>query len=440
VDDCNGCHVALGCTARDGRQAGNALTLVCLEAARGRRRPNLALRLRRDTPESVWDAALDLIATGNGLPALYCEENYLHAIDQAHLNLPDEEKHDFAFGGCTELMVHGCSNVGSLDADFNVLQILEESLHRHLPACASFEDFFRTFCADLCTGIADLTTHVNRSQEVRATWHPQIIRTLLIDDCIDRGRNYQNGGARWNWSIINIVGLSNTIDALAAVRQVVFEERCASAETLLAALRVNYAGYEDLRGRLAQCPKFGNDVPAVDALAHRLSGIVFHEFKRYAPWRGGRFLPATLMFVTYGWFGEPVGATPDGRRAGTPVSDSAGAVQGRDRCGPTAMLRSVAGLQQEHAPGTLVVNIRLAKSLFATTAGREQVKSLIRTYFALGGMQLQVNVIDQQVLRHAIAHPECHGDLIVRVGGYSEYFNRLDDALKHSLLERTEHQ
>jgi len=122
------------------------------------------------------------------------------------------------------------------------------------------------------------------------------------------------------------------------------------------------------------------------------------------------------------------------------VSDSAGPVQGRDRHGPTAMLRSVAGLRQEHAPGTLVVNIRLARSLFASPSGREQVKSLISAYFAMGGLQLQVNVVDQAVLRDAIAHPERHGDLIVRIGGYSEYFNRLDETLRRGLLERTEHQ
>jgi len=440
VDDCDGWNVALGGTTRDGREASNALTLVCLEAVRGCRRPNLALRLRQDSPDAVWDAALETIATGAGLPALYCEENYLRAIDLAGLNLPEEDKRNFAFGGCTELMVHGCSNVGSLDGDYSVIKTLEESLQRHLPACANFEEFFQAFAADLRAGIAELTAAIDKHQEIRATWYPQVLRTLLIDDCIDRGRNYQNGGARWNWSVINIVGLSNAIDALAAVRQVVFEERAVTAEALLAALRADYAGAEELRQRLLHCPKFGNDDPAVDALAHRLSGLVFREFKRYAPWRGGRYLPATLMFVTYGWFGQPVGATPDGRAAGTPVSDSAGPVQGRDRHGPTAMLRSVAGLQQQHAPGTLVVNIRLARSFFATPAGREQVKSLIRTYFALGGMQLQVNVVDQAVLRDAVAHPERYGDLVIRVGGYSEYFTRLDGDVQRSLLERTEHQ
>jgi formate C-acetyltransferase len=439
VDDCCGWNVALGGSTREGREASNPVTILCLEAARGMRRPNLAMRLRRDTPEAVWEAVIDALAAGGGLPALYCEENYLRAIDLAQLNLPDDDKRDFAFGGCTELMIHGCSNVGSLDGDFSVIKCLEDSLQRHLPACAAFDDLLAAFEADLRAGIASLTAAVSRNQEARAAYHPQLIRTLLIDDCVDRGKSYSNGGARYNWSVINIVGLSNAIDSLAAVRKAVYEERRVMAEELLAALRADFAGHESLRKHLEQCPRFGNDDAEVNALAHRLSGVVYREFKRYAPWRGGKFLCGTLMFVTYGWFGQPVGATPDGRLAGAPVADSAGPVQGRDHRGPTAMLQSVASLQQVHAPGTLVVNLRLAKELFTTPEGRAKLRSLIRAYFDLGGMQLQINVVDQAVLRDAIAHPERHGDLIVRVGGYSEYFNRLDAALKRSILERTEH-
>jgi len=440
VDRCCGWNVAIGGSTREGEEASNDLTVLCLEAIRGMRRPNLAIRLRRDTPQRVWDAVIDTLAVGGGLPALYCEENYLRAIDLAQLNLPDDDKRDFAFGGCTELMIHGCSSVGSLDGDFSVIKTLEDSLHRHLPACATFEDFMTAFEADLRAGIADLTASVCRNQETRSTHHPELIRTLLIDDCIDRGKNYYDGGARYNWSVINIVGLSNAIDSLVAVRKAVYDERRAGAEELLGALSANFNGYGSLRQYLEHCPRYGNDDPEVNALANRLSGVVYRELKRYAPWRGGKFLCGTLMFVTYGWFGKPVGATPDGRLAGAPVADSAGPVQGRDTHGPTAMLRSVASLQQEHAPGTLVVNIRVAKELFATPEGRAKLQSLIRGYFDLGGMQLQVNVVDQEVLRDAIAHPERHGDLIVRVGGYSEYFNALDDDLKRTILERVEHQ
>jgi formate C-acetyltransferase len=440
VDRCCGWNVALGGSARDGEEASNELTVLCLEAGRGMRRPNLAIRLRRDTPQAVWDGVIDTLAVGGGLPALYCEENYLRALDMAQLNLPDEDKRDFAFGGCTEIMIHGCSNVGSLDGDFSVIKTLEESLHRHLPGCATFDDFLAAFEADLRAGIAELTAAVSRNQELRATYHPQLIRTILIDDCVDRGKNYYDGGARYNWSVINIVGLSNAIDSLTAVRTAVYDQHRVSAGDVLAALRANFEGHDTLRRYLERCPRFGNDDPEVNALANRLSGAVYREFKRYAPWRGGKFLCGTLMFVTYGWFGRPVGATPDGRLAGTPVADSAGPVQGRDTHGPTACLRSVASLHQVHAPGTLVVNLRLSKELFATPRGRAKLQSLIRGYFDLGGMQLQVNVVDQEVLRDAIAHPERHGDLIVRVGGYSEYFNALDDDLKRTILERVEHQ
>lgn len=440
VDQCCGWNVALGGSTREGGEASNDLTILCLEAARGMRRPNLAIRLRRDAPQPVWDAVIDTLASGTGLPALYCEENYLRAMDLAQLNLPDEDKRDFAFGGCTELMIHGCSAVGSLDGDFSVIKTLEDSLHRRLPACGTFADFLAAFETDLRAGIADLTAAASRNQEIRAAYHPQLLRTLLIDDCIARGKSYYNGGARCNWSVINIVGLSNAVDSLAAVRRGVYEDRRVSAEELLAALRANFEGREPLRQYLQRCPRYGNDDPEVNALAHHLSGVVYREFKRYAPWRGGKFLCGTLMFVTYGWFGKPVGATPDGRLAGAPIADSAGPVQGRDAKGPTAMLRSVASLQQEHAPGTLVVNLRLAQELFAAPEGRAKLQSLVRGYFDLGGMQLQINVVDQEVLRDAIAHPERHGDLIVRVGGYSEYFNALDDDLKRSLLERTEHR
>jgi trans-4-hydroxy-L-proline dehydratase len=267
-----------------------------------------------------------------------------------------------------------------------------------------------------------------------------LVRTLLIDDCIDRGREYYDGGARHNWSVINIVGLSNAIDSLEAVRRAVYSDARVSATGLLEALRADFHGHDDLRAYLQRCPRFGNDEPEADALAARLSATVYREFKRYAPWRGGRFLCGTLMFVTYGWYGRPVGATPDGRLAGTPVGDSAGPGPGRDRHGPTAMLRSVAALAQAHAPGTLVVNIRVSAEHVTTPEGRARLRALISAYFELGGLQLQVNVVDQEVLRDALAHPDRHGDLIVRVGGYSEYFNRLDDDLKRSILERTEHR
>ncbi len=439
LDTADGWNVALGGSTRDGAEASNPLTVLCLEAAAGRRRPNLALRLREDTPDAVWEAALDALRRGGGLPALYSEENYQRALAATHLGVTLADARDLAFGGCTELMIQGASNVGSLDGDINLAKLLDDVLPDALRTAASFADVYDAFLTAYRAEVYRVTGLVCEWQRLRAAYYPQLLRTLFTDDCIDRGRSFQYGGARYNWSILNIVGMSNVIDALAAVREVVFNTGEVPAAELVAALRADFAGFEKLRARLRACPRFGNDAPAVDALAHRLSGEVFAELQRYAPWRGGKFIAGTLMFVTYGWFGAPVGATADGRGSGEPVSDSAGPVQGRDTHGPTAMLRSVAQLQQQRAPGTLVVNIRFAAELFDTPEGRAQLKAMIRTYFHLGGLQLQVNVVDQAVLRDAMAHPDRHADLVVRMGGYSEYFTRLDAPLQASVLARTEH-
>jgi pyruvate-formate lyase len=439
VNICNGWNTAIGGTAVDGTEGANDLTLVCIEAAKGRRRPNLALRLRRDTPEEVWDQALDTISGGTGIPALYNEEEYVRAIHEAHLGVARDDIPHLAFGGCTELMVHGRSNVGSVDDYYNLALCLENSLHQHLGHCTTFGEFVEQLKAEISREILEMTDKVSAWQESKATWQPQPIRTLLIDDCIDNGMEFNAGGARYNWSVISISGLSNTYDSLAAVREVVYDTEQVSASELLDALEANFEGYEDLRRRLGECPRFGNDDPYVDDLAAEIAEHTFRQFLKHAPWRGGKYLGACLMFVTYGPFGEPVGALPDGRLAGTPVGDSAGAFQGRDVSGPTALVKSATRVPNRLAPGTLVTNIRFTKRLFDDPQAREHVKALIRTYFELGGMQLQINVVDQEILKDAIEHPERHGDLIVRVGGYSEYFNRLSDGLKLTVLERVEH-
>jgi len=440
TDANNGWSAGIGGTAPDGGSGCNALTLVCLEAARNIRRPNLQLHVRRDMPDEYWEAALDTIATGCGLPALYNEEQYLRALRDAHLGLREGDLAWYNGGGCTETMIHGRSNVGSLDAGINLPLILVDTLDAHLASASSFTELLAACKSDIADVVREIATNVNANQEAKARLRPQPVRSLLVDDCIENGREFNAGGARYNWSVINVAGLANVVDSLAAVREVVFENKEKTGGELLDALHRNYEGEEDLRRRLERCPRFGNDDPRADNIAVEIADLVFREFLLYAPWRGGKFLASCLMFVTYAQAGEPVAATPDGRLAGAPIADSAGPVQGRDRGGPTAMLKSVARIPHRLAPGTLVVNARFTKDLVTTPVGRARLRDLIRVYFELGGMQIQINVVDQEVLKDAIEHPERHEDLVVRIGGYSEYFNRLSPALKRTVLERTEHR
>jgi formate C-acetyltransferase len=390
-------------------------------------------------PEHFWEATLDTVGTGCGLPALYNEEAYLRALSEAPLNFKGDDIYDYAFGGCTETMVHGMSNVGSLDADINLLEILVETLEKYFLKAKNFDEIKKQYFKALSEAIAQLTSQVNADQSLKARFLPQPIRSLLIDDCIDVGLEYNGGGARYNWSVINVVGLANVADSLMAIKELVFDKKEIDASFFWQALKDNFVGHELLRKRISLCPTYGNDKLEVDMLAKETSTFVFSQLALHKPWRGGRFLPACLMFVTYAEGGKHIMATPDGREKGSPVADSAGPMQGRDHSGPTSMIRSVSQLNHQMAPGTLVVNIRFTKSLFDSPEGRKAIKNLIQTYFNLGCLQIQINVVDQKVLEDAIIHPEKYEDLIVRVGGYSTYFNNLTPELKLSILKRTEH-
>lgn len=439
TDANSGWSAGIGGTTSTGEPAYNDLTIVCLEAAQKIRRPNLQLHVRRDMPPEVWDAALDTIATGCGLPALYHEEEYLRSLKEAHLGIREDDLGWHNGGGCTETMIHGRSNVGSLDAGINLPLILVHTLNDHFATAASFDALVAAYKQDVAAGVRRIAHDVSVNQEAKPRIRPQPMRSLLIDDCIDNGREFNAGGARYNWSVINVAGLANVIDSLAAVREVVFEKREKTGAEFLAILQNNYAGEDVFHSRLSRCPRFGNDDARADDITADIAEFVFREFLRYAPWRGGKFLASCLMFTTYVDAGRPVAATPDGRLAGAPLADSAGPYQGRDKNGPTAMLKSVATIPHYLAPGTLVINARFTKDFFTTDTGRKKLQHLVRTYFDLGGMQLQMNVVDQEVLKDAIAHPEQYEDLIIRVGGYSEYFNRLSPELKETVLERTEH-
>jgi pyruvate-formate lyase len=440
VERTGGWNVAIGGTAPDGAAGTNELTLLCLEAARGRRGPNLALRLREDAPPEVWDEAFRTLETGCGLPALYGEENYLKSIRDIHLGVREEDLPDYAFGGCTELIVHGKSNCGGADGQLNLALILDRSIHAHLVQCASFEEFYDRFERDLREAVHAEADHINHNYQQKARWQPQVVRSLLIDDCIDEGVEYNAGGARYNWCVVSIGGIGNVADSLQALREVVFDGKELTPAEMVAILAADFRGYEDIRLRLTRCARYGNDDVRVDELASRVSEAAFRTFLSCATWRGGRFVPACVLLNWYADWGEKVGALPDGRRAGEPIADSAGPVQGRDQQGPTAMIASITRIPQHLAPGTLVVNARFSKKLFRGRETRGKLQDLIRSYFRLGGMQMQINVVDQETLKKAIEVPEEYANLIIRIGGYSAHWGSLSPSLRLSVLQRTEHE
>ena len=369
-----------------------AFTKICLRAQKYCR-PNAGIVIEPDTPQEVWDEILDRWAAGIPCPSLYNGPAYRKAIARIS-DAKGVDRKRFVFGGCTELMFEGCSNIGSLDGGVNLLDILNNST----PA---------KFHADIRRKVAECVDAIRAHSEFVARYRPQLIRTLFIDDCIDREIEYNAGGTRCRGSVVNVVGLTDAANSLAAMR-----------------------GIKD---------RFGNDSPEVDEIARKLADFTFREIRKHKGRLGGPAYPAVILFATYAWHGAYVDASADGRKAGEPITDSVGAASGTDRKGPTALLNSVAKLPCELGVGTLVLNIRIQKSLAASQSKRPKLQALLNSFFARGGLQAQLTLVDQETLKKAYENPDAHPNLIVRIGGYSEYYNRLSRDLQFELLKRTEH-
>jgi pyruvate-formate lyase len=453
----NGWNMQIGGWTPEQTDGTNALTLAIIEAC-GRnhfRRPNVAFRITSQTPDSAIEAALRALRKGSGRPALYNDDLYVKTLREMDLGLTDADACEIGFGGCTETMISGLSNVGSLEGEINLAKALELALYdgydpadksQRGPHTGRFEDM---------DSFDDFLTAVKRQIQFRTAeyyaWDreqltnrftqgdPMMARTLFTRDCIKNRKSFEAGGARYNWCVVSYQGIANLIDSLAAIKQCVYEQKTIDQASLLDALKGNFGGREDIRQALLAAPKFGNDDDYVDLLGREIMDFAWNELYAYETPRGGRYLASCILFVTYQWAGQPIGATPDGRRAGEPLADSVGAFQGNDTHGPTALLNSVAKLPLHMAVGTPVLNIRLQHSILEREEDLSRLTSLVRAHFAQGGMQIQVSVLNREELLAAQKDPEKHRDLLVRIGGYSEYFCNLSPELQETVIDRTEH-
>jgi formate C-acetyltransferase len=441
----------------DGRDGCNALTReLILACGRNKlRRPNLAFRVTADTPDNLVRTALEVLREGSGRPALYNDDLYIRTLLDLDLGVTEADAREVSFGGCTETMLGGISNVGSLEGDINLANALELALHdgvdpdsgtRVGPATGAFADFpdFDAFLGAVREQIGAMTDgfaeRANAALKRRfAEGDPKLYRTFFTRDCVKNHRSFEAGGARYNWSVVSYQGIGNLIDSLAAVKRCVFDTGAVDAAQLVDALDADFAGYTDVQRLLRAAPAFGNDNPEVDRLGADIIGFAWDRLLSHRQVRGGRFLPSCIVFATYARAGASIGATPDGRNAGAALNDSVGAVAGRDREGPTALLNSVLALPLSRAAGTPVLNLRFQKETLSTEDGLSGVAHLVRSFFARGGMQAQVSVISREDMLAAQQDPDEYGDLIVRIGGYSEYFVRLAKTLQDTVIARTEY-
>ena len=446
-------QVNLGGVRADGGDGVSDLTMLMLDVVEEMRllQPSASIQVGAASPDAFIERAVRIIATGFGQPSVFNHDLIVRELLRQGKSVDDAR--NGGSSGCVEVGAFGKENY-NLTGYFNLPKLLELTLHDGADpwsghqlgprtgdprGFASFGDLFGAWEAQLRHFVAVKTRGNDTVERLFAERMPAPFLSILIDDCVATGRDYHDGGARYNTSYIQGVGLGTVTDALSALRRHVFEAGAVSMDALLGALEADFAGQERLRQLLLnRTPRYGNDDDAADEVMVRVFEAYFAAIDGRPNTRGGTYHINLLPTTVHVYFGSVIGATPDGRRAGTPVSEGVSPVQGADRAGPTAVLRSVAKMDQVRTGGTLL-NQKFTPALLADDAGRRGLLTLIRTYFRLGGHHVQFNVVDADTLRAAQARPAEHRDLIVRVAGYSDYFCDLGRALQDEIIARTEH-
>lgn len=451
-NEVRGWNMALGGQTSDGRDATNDLTYLCLEVTERLRlpAPNVSVRVFSGSPEKLWQRAVEVIGRGTGMPAIYNDEVIVPALQRMGIRL--EDARDYAFGGCTEIQIPGKSNLGGEDGNLNLAKCLELALNDGVdmltgarmgpatgdpPTFSTFGELWRAYERQVVAATAKMIAVSNLGSTVRSRLGAKIFRALLTADCLPRGLDPDGGGAVYGNGEIMTLGIAVTADALTAVRRVVFEERRVSMAELVTALRRNFEGAEHLRQLLLRQPKYGQGNPEADAMAARVANHFWELLQRFHTRRGGRYGGGVIVLGRNLDFGRQLAATPDGRRAREPVEDSVGPLAGRATKGPTAALAAAANLDQTLGPMGILCNLTLSPRCFRDAASREKVAALIKGYFGMGGQQVQITVADAEILRAAQRAPENYADLIVRIGGYSDYFVRCSRELQEDIIRRT---
>jgi formate C-acetyltransferase len=448
------CQINTGGLREDGADGVNEVTYLLLDVIEEMRllQPSSSIQVSKKNPDRFVKRAARIIRTGFGQPSVFNSDLIVQELVRMGKSVADAR--NGGSSGCVEVGAFGKENY-NLTGYFNLPKVLELALNdgvdprtgrRVGPATGdpvqfqSFEELFQAYRRQL-EYLVDVKVGGNQVIErLYAAHMPAPFLSLLIDDCVRRGKDYHDGGARYNTSYIQGVGLGTMADALSAIKYHVYDQGTLSMAEMLDVLKADFEGQERTRQLLLnRTPRYGNDDDYADQLMQAVFEAFFQAVDGRPNTKGGRYHINMLPTTCHVYFGSVCGATPDGRRAGKPLSEGISPVQGADRHGPTAAIRSAAKMDHARTGGTLL-NQKFTPSLLADEAGMEQLVQLVRTYFKLDGHHIQFNVVDAATLRAARQDPEQYRDLIVRVAGYSDYFCDLGEALQEEIIARTEHQ
>ncbi|MEE9464426.1 MAG: pyruvate formate lyase family protein, partial [Candidatus Neomarinimicrobiota bacterium] len=440
-----------GVSPTDGSDAVNPVSNLLLDVVEEMRltQPSACIQLSRLNPDRFLHRACRVIGTGFGQPSVFNTEVILKELLHAGKSLADARAGGPS--GCVTVSAFGKESC-TLTGYINWPKILELALndgrdptnnHQVGPRTGDatgfkhFEQLLEAYRVQLHYFLDSKIRGNNIIERLYARLLPTPFMSLLMDDCIAQGRDYHDGGPRYNTTYIQGVGLGTLTDALAAVKYHVYDHNTVTMEELMQALADNFKGHEQFhRTLLDRTPKYGNDDDYADSLAEEAFNLYYAALNGRPNTKGGHYRVNLLPTTVHIYFGSVVGALPDGRLAGRPLSEGISPSQGRDIHGPTAVVKSAARIDHARTGGTLL-NLKFHPQILAGT-GLEKLAHLIRSYFRLDGHHLQFNVIDAETLRAAQREPDDYRDLIVRVAGYSDYFVDIGRDLQDEIIARTE--
>lgn len=449
-----GFNIAIGGVDENGNEVKNALSFLFLQAQKelGLPQPNLSVRLSDKTSDDLLEEAVRVVAKGSGMPQFFNDRAVIPALEA--LGVSQKDARDYAVVGCVELTTQG-NNLGWSDAAmFNLNKALELTLTGGIDLLTgesigpnfgcltdfnSFEQLESAYAAMLDYYITRMVKACEEVEKAHIALLPTPFLSSVIDDCMETGTDVTAGGAHYNFSGIQMIQAANLADSLAAIKLLVYDEKRISKENLLAALKNNFEDSLFIQTLLLhKAPKYGNDVAWVDELAAKWASYFKQKLSTYTNHRGGKYHTGMYTVSAHVPMGENVGASPDGRKAGTPLADGGlSPMYGRDLAGPTAVLQSVARLDKTLTSNGGLLNMKFLPDFFKNEAGIKKFALFLRSFVDLEIPHIQFNVVNREDLIDARVHPENYKSLTVRVAGYTAYFTELAGELQEEIIART---
>jgi formate C-acetyltransferase len=448
------CLINLGGVKPDGTDAVNEMSYLLLDVINEMHilQPSSMVQISKKSPDRFIYKALDIIKTGFGQPSCFNTDAIIQELLRQGKKLIDAR--NGGASGCVETGAFG-TEAYWLTGYFNLPKVLELTLNNgfdkrtnklvglqtgYASDYKSFNDLIGAFRSQV-NYFADLKIRGNNIiEKIFARWLPVPFLSLLVEDCVLNGKDYNSGGARYNTSYIQGVGLGSITDMLTSIRYNIYDIKKITWAELTKALEADFKGYEQIQYEMIyNTPKYGNDDNYADQQAVIVFEIYYDAINGRPNLRGGVHRINMLPTTSHVYFGSVTGATPDGRNAYFPLSEGISPFQGVDNNGPTSVIKSASKIDHLRTGGTLL-NQKLSPSFFEDEDSYEKLTALIRSYFSLDGHHIQFNVVNAETLKDAQKHPERYRDLIVRVAGYSDYFNDLGEDLQNEIIKRTEHQ